>query len=165
VRKHAAKNGRKPLTMSAEAMEVLCHYNWRGNVRELENVMERALLLCDEREIQPQHLMMGHLASANGMAATRAKAAKGTGAGSGGAAKAPAEDAPAAKGSNGSGKGIAAGMSMKEAEKKLIFDTLRTTQGNRSQAAKVLSISIRTLRNKLNEYAAEGDRPEFELRD
>ena len=57
------------------------------------------------------------------------------------------------------------GMSMKEAEKKLIFETLRETSGNRTQAAKVLSISIRTLRNKLNEYAADGEGPDFELRD
>jgi len=38
----------------------------------------------------------------------------------------------------------------------LIFETLRNTKGNRTQAAKMLSISIRTLRNKLNEYAADG---------
>ncbi len=68
VKMHAAKNGRKPVGISTRAMEVLCHYNWRGNVRELENVMERALLLCDSKEIEPQHMMMGHLAPANSKA-------------------------------------------------------------------------------------------------
>ena len=46
---------------------------------------------------------------------------------------------------------------MKEAEKKLIFETLKKTNGNRTHAAKILGISIRTLRNKLNEYKMEGD--------
>jgi two-component system response regulator FlrC len=147
VRMHAARNNRKPIAISSEAMEVLCHYNWRGNVRELENVMERALLLCDGKEILPPHLMMGQVTPINGKAGT-----------------APA---PSAKGGNGSaaGLGISVGMSMKEVEKKLIYETLRQTSGNRTQAARVLSISIRTLRNKLNEYAAEGDLPDFEMRD
>ena len=145
---HAERNGRKPISVSAGALEVLCHYNWRGNVRELENVMERALLLCDGKEILPQHLMMGATFSA------------------------PANTALAPKvESNGNGShsaqngklGIEVGMSMKEAEKKLIFETLRRMEGNRTQAAKVLSISIRTLRNKLNEYAAEGDLPDLEM--
>ena len=56
-------------------------------------------------------------------------------------------------------------MSMKEVEKKQIYETLRNTSGNRTQAAKVLSISIRTLRNKLNEYDADEELPDFELRD
>jgi Response regulator containing CheY-like receiver, AAA-type ATPase, and DNA-binding domains len=58
--------------------------------------------------------------------------------------------------------GIEVGMSMKEAEKKLIFETLRETGGNRTKAAKILGISIRTLRNKLNEYRAEGEDIEVE---
>ena len=160
VKMHAARNGRKPIAISSAAMEVLCHYNWRGNVRELENVMERALLLCDGKEIEPAHLMMGHVPPANGKAARTAKGKAGK------TAKGVAVAAPAANGSNGSaGLGISVGMSMKEVEKKLIYETLRDTNGNRTQAAKVLSISIRTLRNKLNEYAAEGDLPDFEMRD
>jgi DNA-binding NtrC family response regulator len=59
------------------------------------------------------------------------------------------------------GLGIEVGMSMKEAEKRFIFKTLHETKGNRTHAAKTLGISIRTLRNKLNEYRAEGI--DFEL--
>jgi two-component system response regulator FlrC len=162
VRMHAAKNSRKAAAISGDAMEVLCHYNWRGNVRELENVMERALLLCDGRQIEPQHLMMGHVAPVTGAVGKFAKGAKGAAPSNG---SAPAGANGAAHGTNGSGLGIAVGMSMREAEKKLIFETLRNTGGNRTQAAKVLSISIRTLRNKLNEYATEGDLPDFEMRD
>jgi len=48
-------------------------------------------------------------------------------------------------------------MSMREAEKRFIFKTLHEAKGNRTHAAKILGISIRTLRNKLNEYRAEGE--------
>ncbi|MDH5752119.1 MAG: sigma-54 dependent transcriptional regulator, partial [Deltaproteobacteria bacterium] len=160
IRKHAMRNGRSAVAISNEAIEVLCHYNWRGNVRELENVMERALLLCDGKSILPHHLLMGQSPSTAQAAAAIAPAPA-------------AQEAPAA-GSNGSGSpaqpsgetlGISVGMSMREVEKKLIFETLRNTGGNRTQAAKVLSISIRTLRNKLNEYAADGEEFEMETQD
>jgi len=60
-----------------------------------------------------------------------------------------------------SGLGIEVGMSMREAEKRFIFKTLHEAKGNRTHAAKILGISIRTLRNKLNEYRAE--ETDFEL--
>ena len=151
VRRHAERNGRKAVSIGAEAMEVLCHYNWRGNVRELENVMERALLLCENQPIEPQHLLMG-----TGVAALTAMPARPNGGKS-----APAKAAKAAKAPPENENGIEVGMSLREAERKLIFETLRNTKGNRTQAAKMLSISIRTLRNKLNEYAADG--AEFEM--
>jgi len=154
VRRHAERNGRKAVSIGAEAMEVLCHYNWRGNVRELENVMERALLLCENQPIEPQHLLMGTGVAALTAMPARPNGGKSAPAKSGKANKtthAPAEDE----------NGIEVGMSLREAERKLIFETLRNTKGNRTQAAKMLSISIRTLRNKLNEYAAGGD--EFEM--
>ncbi len=161
VKVHAARNGRKPLAISAAAMEVLCHYNWRGNVRELENVMERALLLCSETDIQPQHLLMGQSTIAD-IAALSAPKGKGKGKQAATAGKGKA----AASGSNGSGAmGIGVGMSMREAEKKLIFETLRELKGNRTQAAKMLSISIRTLRNKLSEYSADGEKFDFDVKD
>ena len=143
VKRHASRNNRPAASLSPEALEVLCHYNWRGNVRELENVMERALLLSNGVEIQPQHLLM------NTGSAPPVRAAL------------PAKPAPPAAG----GLNIKVGMSMAEAEEKLIFETLRQLGGNRTQAAKVLSISVRTLRNKLNEYSAAGKTLDVELRD
>jgi two-component system response regulator FlrC len=143
VKRHASRNNRPAASLSPEALEVLCHYNWRGNVRELENVMERALLLSNGVEIQPQHLLM------NTGSAPPVRAAL------------PAKPAPPAAG----GLNIKVGMSMAEAEEKLIFETLRQLGGNRTQAAKVLSISVRTLRNKLNEYSAAGRTLDVELRD
>ena len=54
---------------------------------------------------------------------------------------------------------------MKEAEKRFIFKTLKETEGNRTHAAKTLGISIRTLRNKLNEYRSEDEEIEIEPED
>ncbi len=147
VKRHAEKNGRAPKAISPDAMEVLCHYNWRGNIRELENVMERALLLCTSNEIEPQHLLM-HTGKAT--LSTRLAAA--------------GKNAHSAAAGTGT-LAISVGMSMAEAEEKLIFETLRQMGGNRTQAAKTLSISVRTLRNKLNEYSAAGRKLDMELRD
>jgi Nif-specific regulatory protein len=60
---HFVRNGngaaRRPVTVSTEAMSVLLRYAWPGNVRELENVIERALILCDDGVVKPEHLPMG----------------------------------------------------------------------------------------------------------
>ena len=164
IKKHTGRNHRQPMGISPKAMEVLCLYNWRGNVRELENVMERAVLLCDRGDILPHHLLMG-------AAGTRAFNGKPT------PAEGPSQTVPAAQkegasgpagGSNGkggnhekTGGAIGVGMSLRDVEKELIFQTLRASDSNRTQAAKTLGISIRTLRNKLHEYADAGELPDF----
>ena len=58
VKKHSQINNRICPAVSRETLNILTNYHWRGNVRELENVMERALLLCNGEEIQPCHLLM-----------------------------------------------------------------------------------------------------------
>ncbi|MCH8842948.1 MAG: helix-turn-helix domain-containing protein, partial [SAR324 cluster bacterium] len=101
-------------------------------------------------EIDPPHLMMGAATDILPDIAAKAPAGKTTRKAAkpkGGIAAARTDDAEL---------GIEVGMSLREVEKKLIFETLRKTHNNRTQAAKMLSISIRTLRNKLNEYAGEG---------
>lgn len=144
LEKHGRLNERAKPRVSEETLSVLKNYNWRGNVRELENVVERALLLSDGELIQPQNLLM-HSTQENTSLNEQ-----------------PSVMTPSAETGQGSSMGIEVGMSMKEAEKKLIFETLKETSGNRTKAAKILGISIRTLRNKLNEYRLEGDTFEFE---
>ncbi len=124
LKKHAERNTRKTPRISQQTLEVLRSYNWRGNVRELENVMERAILLCNESQVQPKHLLM-HFSS---------------------------EPEPSENVQQDEDTSLKAGMSIREVEKKLIFDTLKETNGNRTKASEMLGISIRTLRNKLNEY-------------
>ncbi|MEA2064307.1 MAG: helix-turn-helix domain-containing protein, partial [Gemmatimonadota bacterium] len=53
-------------------------------------------------------------------------------------------------------EGITPGMTLREVEKRLILSTLEVENNNRTKAAEKLSISVRTLRNKLNEYSREG---------
>ncbi|MBF0277806.1 MAG: sigma-54-dependent Fis family transcriptional regulator [SAR324 cluster bacterium] len=142
--KHSKLNDRLQPEISQDTLDVLMHYNWRGNVRELENVIERALLLSGDQMVQSHHLLMH---SVGGIRALNEE-------------KNIPAIAQEVDDSSGSMK-IEVGMSMKEAEKKLIFETLKQTNGNRTHAAKILGISIRTLRNKLNEYK-EGDAFEFE---
>ena len=130
------------------------HYNWRGNVRELENVVERSLLLCNGKEILPHNLLMHSQTGQGSLNADLAAAVS--------LNTAPGTSVAVPTANNTSALGIQVGMSMKEAEKKLIFETLKETKGNRTKAAQMLGISIRTLRNKLNEYRADGEPFEFD---
>ena len=163
VKKHSQINNRNCPAVSRETLNILTNYHWRGNVRELENVMERALLLCNGEEIQPNHLLMSSqlgeasinedLASIVESKTISSQSATG---------KKESSDTDYQYSQDISGLGIEVGMSMKEAEKRFIFKTLHETKGNRTHAAKTLGISIRTLRNKLNEYRAEVGELELE---
>ncbi len=106
------------LTLTEEVKRLLVEYEWHGNVRELENTLQRAILLSQGAPIQPQHLFP----------ASQVKASPSTG-------------------------GVEVGVSVREMEKDLILKTLEAVNDNRTQAAGILGISIRTLRNKLKEYA------------
>jgi two-component system response regulator FlrC len=94
-------------------------WRWPGNLRELENVIERAVLITKDSVINGDSIRF------------------------------EAE-------SFGLDMDFVPGMSLSEVEKRLILQTLELTAQNRTRAAQVLGISIRTLRNKLNEYREEG---------
>ena len=166
VEKHSKINNRKCPAVSRETLNILTNYHWRGNVRELENVMERAMLLCDGEEIQPNHLLMSSQlgetsinADLASITASKTKSSKSV------AGKKESTGTDYQNSQDSSGLGIEVGMSMKEAEKRFIFKTLHETKGNRTHAAKTLGISIRTLRNKLNEYREEVGELELEAED
>lgn len=118
----AARNGFPQPTVSAAAYAALQERRWKGNVRELQNVMERAVLLAGKDPILPSHVLV----EAGGPSASIAPAA--------------ALPQPSINGS------------LWEMERELIFQTLARVNENRTHAAKELGISIRTLRNKLREY-------------
>ncbi len=102
------------LGFTVEAMEFLKTQQWRGNVRELENVIQRAVFMCREKKIKINDFLL--------------------------------EDTLVRKGLNGK---------LKEMEKELIIKTLNDVRGNKTKAAKILGVSVRTIRNKLNEYGLE----------
>jgi DNA-binding NtrC family response regulator len=136
IKKYSAANGLPVRALSAEARRALGTHRWPGNVRELENTLHRAVLLSTGPEIgidgilTPDGARLGE-ARSNDIAANAAFAAEQV-------------------------TRNLVGRTVAEVERDLILETLKHCLGNRTHAANILGISIRTLRNKLNEYAADG---------
>lgn len=135
TRYYASANGLPYRPLDEDALRLLGLHPWRGNVRELENTMHRAVLLAQGSSITPAAIELEPLSSAPSK--LRAQEANLT---------APASSAVAAL----------VGRPMRDVERALILQTLTHTLGNRTHAATILGISIRALRNRLREYAREG---------
>ncbi|MFB0489270.1 two-component system response regulator FlrC [Methylobacterium sp. OAE515] len=133
AKKYAAVNGVPARPLSAEARALVLKNPWRGNVRELENTLHRAVLLASGDAIGPEAILSpeGEAITAQGPAARAAQVAE------------------------AATRGLV-GRTVAQVECDLILDTLDHCLGNRTHAAKILGISIRTLRNKLNEYVSAG---------
>jgi len=137
VDKYAKANGLGRRVLSAEARDALLRAPWPGNVRELENTLHRAVLLSGGEIIGPDAISMPDgtgLSEVVAMASVATQAAQ------------TAETISRAM----------VGRTVADVERDLILDTLDHVLGNRTHAANILGISIRTLRNKLNQYADEG---------
>ncbi|MBX9930780.1 MAG: sigma-54 dependent transcriptional regulator [Methylobacterium sp.] len=134
AKKYAEVNGLPVRPLSREAQGLVRENPWRGNVRELENTLHRAVLLAAGNEIGPDAILTpeGETISA---------------------AIGPVERA--AQVAEAATRGLV-GRTVAQVECDLILDTLDHCLGNRTHAAKILGISIRTLRNKLNEYVDAG---------
>ena len=127
----AVENGRASLRLGRAAVETLLRYEWPGNVRELMNSIERAVILCGGEELRPEHLLLDP--------STRAEI------GSPGAyhlAIAGIQASPEAE-------------TLEAVEKAWILRMLKEESGNRTRAARRLAVSVRTIRNKLSQYARE----------
>jgi len=141
AKKYGEANGIKIDGISPEVMKILGEHEWRGNVRELENTMHRAVLLATGPIITPEAIM---LTGGRGLPVARvAEAAQ------------EANDA-GAKGTDAAGTAVLVGKTVAAVERDLIIDTLSHCLGNRTHAANILGISIRTLRNKLKLYSEDG---------
>ncbi len=119
-------------------LDALGRHHWPGNVRELRNVLERAVILAGEGTIEMNHLpaFLQAVPSASTLSPAAAPAA----------AAAPADDSELVK--------FQIGTTVEEAEKGLILRTLEHTRNNKTRAAEILGISLKTLHNKLKEYGA-----------
>jgi DNA-binding NtrC family response regulator len=130
VRRYSRKHGVRMRGFSEAARRVLVQHAWPGNVRELQNVIERAVILAGEDQaLEPEHLGLARTGSAAGVAPG---------------------------GPVGSVAGKVTPPCLAAVERRHILAVLEHCQGNRTQAAKVLDISLRTLRSKLHEYKAAG---------
>ena len=136
VKKYAAANGMPDRPLSGEARRRLVAHRWPGNVRELENAMHRAVLLSSGAEIEEFAIRLPD-----------------------GQPMAPAPDASVARTASMAAEAVSrgfVGQTVAQVEQQLILDTLNHCVGNRTHAANILGISIRTLRNKLKEYSEAG---------
>ena len=121
VRKLAKLYNREVVGVADQALNWIKHREWRGNVRELENLLERTVLISSGPTIEMKDFCLGD-------------------------SEPPATEVRI---------GGSSTFSLREVEKDLIFKALDKTEGNRTQAANILGISVRTLRNKLQEYKQE----------
>ncbi len=130
-KKYAKANGVDKKPFSADAEQRLRTHPWRGNVRELENAIHRSVLLAQEDEIDTAAIMLNM--------SERSATAGSTAVNGDEQASVPM-----------------VGKTVAEVERDLIIETLHHCLGNRTHAANILGISIRTLRNKLKQYTQEG---------
>lgn len=129
------KTGRFVSGISKEAMRALVNYDWPGNVRQLENAIERAVIIASGRQIELDDLPESVATGLGGVSAH-------------------AREARAFAASNGDGKRIAIELpaAMDEVEKQVIEATLRYTDGDKSKAARLLGVGRKTLYRKLEQY-------------
>jgi DNA-binding NtrC family response regulator len=124
LKKHCRANQKDLIGIDDKAMRILKNFGWKGNIRELENTMERAVLISTGKSILPEHLWL---------------------------------DSPDQEQNSEAIFHINSGYTVREMEKELIVRTLEDVNDNRTQAAELLGISIRTLRNKLRDYRQENE--------
>jgi DNA-binding NtrC family response regulator len=117
------KHGRNVGSLSEQVMNLFDAYNWPGNVRELRNTLERAVIVCEGSMIENRHLPPGFGQMIPRAAASEANAVR-----------------------------LGVGTTVGEAERLLILKTLESTNNNKTRAAEILGISLKTLHNKLKEY-------------
>jgi len=124
-KRYGKDRGNDGLSISPEALDKLLRHDWPGNVRELENAIQRAATLCTGSTLRPEDLLLS------------------------------APNVPPANPARADELGLSSGVTMREMERQLICRTLEDTGGNRTRAARCLGISLRTLRNKLNEFGLQ----------
>ena len=144
IAKYAEANGMPTPPLGPEIRQLLRNHFWRGNVRELENTMHRAVLLAQDGVITEDSLVL--TGTSLGPSSVEEAARANT-------AAAPAQPRAAA----GNGVRARVGNTVADVERDLILDTLQHCLGNRTHAANILGISIRTLRNKLKLYSQGGN--------
>jgi len=125
-----AKHGKSVRGVGAEGMDIFMSHTWPGNIRELRNVLERSAIMC-EKDLISRSCLPGEFGKS--------------------APKGP---------SDLGGLKFPIGTTVEAMERELILQTLSATNNNKTRAAELLGISLKTLHNKLKEYgggSAEGE--------
>lgn len=128
IKKYCLEIKTSAKSISKEALDLLMKYFWKGNVRELENMIERAVILCDGDMITPDHFILNRQFGIE------------------------------SQGKNAYGDGTLESVSkeaLRKAETQRISEALRETKGNKTKAAEILQVSYKTLLTKIKEYGIE----------
>ena len=132
--------------IAPEAMDRLVGYEWPGNVRELENVIQRAMVMASGGVILPEHLPIGPVSAAAGVAADSSLEEI-----------IERKMAECVRGLRGQAAANLHGLMVGLVEKPLLRSVMRETKGNQVRAAQLLGINRNTLRKKLKEHGIEPD--------
>jgi len=127
IQKFCVESHLQKKTLSPNAKQKLMNYEWPGNVRELANIIERAVVMDPSETVSAQAIYLSD-----------------------------AFTTPKQLSEESADRALPIGITLKELEKRLIIETLEAQNYNRTKTAAILDISVRTLRNKLNEYKKEG---------
>ncbi|MFP4386636.1 MAG: helix-turn-helix domain-containing protein, partial [Alphaproteobacteria bacterium] len=154
--KFSEANGLERKAVSEEALAKLKACNWRGNIRELENTMHRAVLMSAQNEIESDAVFIQSPNLSSVAADTPSPQSAPDPAGVSSASPQNSSGASSASVQNPGGIESMIGRTIADVERDMILNTLDHCLGNRTHAANILGISIRTLRNKLNQYKHDG---------
>ncbi len=135
INKYCAENGMDGFALSDNSIEKMLKYSWPGNVRELENIVERSVVMGAQEIIMPGE-MIDNINDDEESLLDQENIV------------------------SGDDFGFKIGTTVREMEKQLIFESLKANQWNKTKTAQMLDISIRTLRNKLNEYRDNNEIPQ-----
>ncbi len=124
--------------MSKASSARFLEYSWPGNIREMENLVERAVLLSLTDRLEPWDFWDEDVETLESSPVVSSESEG---------------EISFSSGNGGNGGGMA---SLREVERQMILQALQKTDNNRTHAAKMLGISVRTLRNKLQEYRSQG---------
>jgi len=140
IKEYCERQGGPVSKLDDETLDLLLRHAWPGNVRELKNAMERAALLAAGGPIRPDHLPPEIRRTTRPSDPTPAPAVS------------PLRPAGEGAGPSNTVR-LEIGVSMEEAEREIIASTLRHTGGNKTRAAKILGISLKTMHNKVKKFS------------
>ena len=146
IKKYSEINKKAVKPLSDDALKALQSYDWPGNVRELEHTIERAVVLSKTNEITSKDLFLHGITIAGFKSKPETE----------NIVEEKEEVKKTADISSDESMGGAVGRTIADVEQELILKTLQDVAGNRTKAAEILGITVRTLRNKLNEYRDMG---------
>lgn len=154
--KYSEINRKGSCALGEKALKALIEYDWPGNVRELEHTIERAVVLCKDKVISERDLFLHGITIKQFLLESDFQKDMPVMSDETFVEEKHSKENSASTGASPNKGTMQVGITIAEMERQLILKTLEDVGGNRTKAAEVLGITVRTLRNKLNEYKETG---------